>query len=103
MGAPSPRRAWRLALLLPHPPLSLLYLLAIRSGHLAPAVSVAAGLAIFPLLSLVLGGRRRARETAEEPRRRLEDPLLTALAIVELSWAVLCITIVNIAAVWRLS
>ena len=100
MAARGPRGAWRLVLLLPHPPLSLLYLLAIRTGRLPPVVSVAVGLAVFPLLSLLLGLRGRTEGMTKQPRG---NPLLTALAIVEIFWAFLCITIVNIAVVWRLS
>jgi hypothetical protein len=99
MSARAPRRAWRLALLLPHPPLSLLYLLAIRSGRLPPLVAVAVGLAVLPLLSLLLGFWGRG----DDPRERSRSPVLTALAVGELLWALLCITIVNVAEVWRLS
>jgi hypothetical protein len=101
MAARAPRRAWRLALLLPHPPLSLLYLLAIRSGRLPPLIVVAVGLALLPLLSLLLGFRHGTEEASEEQRRG--DFLVTALAAVEILWALACIAIVNIAAVWRLS
>jgi hypothetical protein len=99
MAARGRRRAWRLALLLPHPPLSLLYLLAIRTDRLPPVVSVAVALAALPLLSLLLGLRGRT----EDPRERSGSPVLAALAVVELLWALLCIAIVNVAVVWRLS
>jgi hypothetical protein len=100
MAARAPRRAWRLALLLPHPPLSLLYLLAIRGGRLPPVVAVAVGLAILPLLSLLLGFRQGAGEASEQRRG---DFLLTSLALVEILWALVCIAIVNIAVAWHLS
>ena len=100
MAARGPRGAWRLALLLPHPPLSLFYLFAMRSGRVPPAISVAVALAVFPALSLLLGLPGRAAET---PDGRRGSRLLTALAIVELLWALVCIAIVNVAAVWRLS
>ena len=100
MAARAPGRAWRLALLLPHPPLSLLYLLAIRTGRLRPIVAVAVGLAILPLLSLLLGFRHGTGDASEQRRG---DFLVTALAVVEILWALVCIAIVNIAVAWRLS
>ncbi len=99
MAAGGPRRAWRLALLLPHPPLSLLYLLAIRTGRLPAVVAVAVALAVLPLLSLLLGLRGRT----EDPTHGHGSRWLTVLAVAELLWALLCIAIVNVAQVWRLS
>jgi len=98
MVARGTRRAWRVALLLPHPPLSLLYLFAMRAGRVRPHLGPVIGLAVFPLAALLLGIGLRAGKSVKSL-----DALVTALAVVELVWALACIAIVNVAAVWRLS
>ena len=88
---------WQIGLLLPFPPLSLLYLLAVRAERLAPGFGVLLGLMLLPLASLVVGvfavrGRRAGLRT---------QVVLLAIAVAELVWAVLALAMAGFAVAWH--
>jgi hypothetical protein len=79
------------------PPLSLLYLLAIRTGRLEPAIAPVIALALLPLASAVIGAL--ALRAPSRARGRHVGVLL--LAVVELAWAALAAAMVGFAIAWR--
>jgi hypothetical protein len=81
------RPAWQTVLLLLHPPLTLLYLVAVRGGWVAPSYVPVAILALAPLAVLLRGGRTRWRVMA---------------AALELAWAILAAMSVGFAIAWQL-
>ena len=85
-------RRWQAALLALQPPLSLAYLLAMRSGLARPSF-----VAVVALLALP-GAWLLCRRATGAPARAAG----TAIAVAELLWALVCGVIVNIAHVWRL-
>ena len=84
------RPSWQTVLLLLQPPLTLLYLLAVRGGWLVPSYIPVAVLAVFPLAVLLLG------RTAEGSR------WLVAAAALEIGWALLAAMSVGFAIAWQL-
>lgn len=86
------RRA--MLLLLPTPPASLLYLLAIRGGDAAPAFGPLVALALLPIAAAaaVLPAARRGRR----PSRRLVATVLVA-ALLELAWLTVAAAAVGMA------
>jgi hypothetical protein len=93
-GAAGGVRSWQVALLLPQPPLSILYLLLIRAERVPPRFAPVVVLAVLPLASLVVGIRRWVR--SHPPRGRRELALL-AVSLLELAWAVLSAAVVGFA------
>jgi hypothetical protein len=79
-------------LVLPYPPLSLLYLLAVRWERVEPSFTPLVLLAALPLAAVVLGirgllgGRERGWHAA-----------LLAVAVVELLWAVMASAMIGFA------
>ena len=70
---------WQWALLVPAPPLSLLHVLAIRFGWVAPGWGPVVTLALLPSLSLVAGVLQG----------RAAPAMLLVLAALELAWCAL--------------
>ena len=89
---PSALRRW--LLLVPHPPLSLLYLLAVRHGRVHPQFAPLVVLSAFPVLALAFAVRRLAAGRRNE--RGMSIAILCA-ALIEIAWAVLALSIVGIA------
>ncbi|MBM4269304.1 MAG: hypothetical protein FJ144_22310 [Deltaproteobacteria bacterium] len=77
---------WQVALLVPGPPLTLLYLLLIRAEQAEPSFAPAVVLGLAPLASLAVGLRVR-------PWRKG----LFVLALLELAWSVLTAALVGFA------
>ena len=84
--------AWPVLLLLPHPPFSAVYVLAVRAGWLEPSFAAPLIAGIAPLGAAVLSALRLARGA---DRRR--DAVLLALALIEIVWAVTFLAIVGFA------
>jgi len=84
-------------LLLPFPPVSLLYLLAVRADRVTPALGPMAVLAALPLAALVLGlfalGRR--------PRGAQRQFMLLAAALAEILWALCAVAMMGFAVARR--
>jgi hypothetical protein len=89
---PSALRRW--ALLVPHPPLSILYLLAIRHNRVHPRFAPLVVLAIFPVAALADAVRRLAAGPRSE---RGTSIAILCVAAIEIAWAVLALTIVGLA------
>ena len=79
-------RAWQVALLLPGPPLTLLYLLLIRAEHLRPSFGPVVVLGLAPLASIAVGVSVRPLRTS-----------LLVLAFVEILGAILAAALVGFA------
>ena len=90
--------AWQAALLLPQPPLSLLYLLALRTERLRPSFVPLALLAAAPLASAVVGAA--ALRSPAAGSRGWHAALLVG-AGVELAWTLLAEAMVGFAIAWR--
>jgi hypothetical protein len=88
----SPLRRW--ALLVPHPPLSLLYLFAVRHGRVHPRFAPLVVLAAFPVAALAGAVRRLAAGPRSE---RSSAIAILCAAVIEVGWAVLALAIVGIA------
>jgi hypothetical protein len=91
-----PRHAtWQGLLLLPQPPLSLAYLLAVRAGWLGASFVPLLFLITLPVASAAAGvvGMRQSRSGA----------IMTGLvlAAVELAWGVLSLAIAGFQIAWR--
>ena len=80
-------RRWQRVLLVPAPPLSLVHVLAIRFGWVAPAWGPVVTLALLPGLSLVAG----------VVQGRGAPAMLLVLAALELAWCALHGAIVGMA------
>jgi hypothetical protein len=99
MAASRRTRTAQLALLLFHPPISVLYLVTMRGGGVEPRLLPVVLLGLFPLMALLLDVVYRMSIRSRRPR----DVLVTALALGEVLWAVLCIAAVNAAAIQPLA
>ena len=82
-----------MALLLPFPPVSLLYLLAVRAERVRPGLGPMAILAALPLVALVLGllalrGRTRGVQ---------RQVTLLAAALAEILWALCALAMMGFA------
>jgi hypothetical protein len=90
--------SWRAALLLlPQPPLSLLYLLAVRHGSTTPRYLPVVALAAFPalaLLSIVRVLRAKGNHGG--------DVLIAVGAVVELALALVTFALVGFDIAWQL-
>ncbi len=84
-------RGWQLLLLLPQPPLTLLYLLAIRSQRVRPSFTPVILLGLLPVAALVVA------VVAVRPRQ----PMALLLAVLEIALAVLAAAMVGFAIAWR--
>jgi hypothetical protein len=94
-----PRRSrWPAILLLPAPPLSLAYLLAVRAERLSPAFAPVVALAAFPLAAAALGMLALRASPAGERGGPLA---VVGVALAELLWAVLAAAMVGFARAWR--
>jgi hypothetical protein len=86
---------WQAALLLPHPLLTLLYLLAVRAGRVPPSFVPVVVLVVLPMLAMVVGVAH-LRQTGASGSRGAQMVLL-ALAALEASFTVLAAAIVGFA------
>ena len=77
-------RAVQIALLLPEPPLVLLYLVRLRFGRVAPSFFPPLVLAVFPVVALSLSAFRLRGGAV---RAAGFEAALVGVAIVELLWA----------------
>jgi hypothetical protein len=86
---------WQAVLLLPHPILTLLYLLAVRAERVQPSFAPVVVLVILPILSTMVGVAhlRRASSTGS----RGGQMVLLALAALEASFTVLAAAVVGFA------
>ena len=86
---------WQAALLLPHPVLTLLYLLAVRAERVQPSFAPVVALMILPILSTMVGVThlRRAGSAGSRGGQRV----LLALAALEASFTVLAAAVVGFA------
>ena len=91
MAASRRTRTAQLALLLFHPPVSLIYISAMRSGGLEPRLLPVVLLGLFPVIALLLDVVYRMNLRPRRPR----DLMVTALVLGEVCWAGFCIAIVN--------
>jgi hypothetical protein len=87
--------SWQAVLLLPHPILTLLYLLAVRAERVPPGFAPVVALGLLPFLSAVIGVvlRRRPESASGRSRQRV----LLAIAALEVSFTVLAAAIVGFA------
>jgi hypothetical protein len=85
-------RRW--ALLLPHPPLSLLYLLAMRHGRVYPRFAPLLVLTAFPVAAFAGAVLRLVTGRKSE---RAVSIAIVCTALIELAWATLALWIVFIA------
>ncbi len=90
---------WQAALLLPHPVLTLLYLLAVRAQRLEPSFAPVAVLATLPVLSAMVG-ISHLRGTSAAGSRGGQITLL-ALAALEIAFSVLAAAVVGFAIGFR--
>ncbi len=86
---------WQLGLLLPHPILTLLYLVAVRAGHVHPSFVPVVALVLLPLLATFVGAAQLRR--LEEASPRGGQIVLLALAALEVSFTVLATAVVGFA------
>ena len=86
---------WQLVLLLPHPILTTLYLLAVRAGSVQPSFIPVVALVLLPLLATFVGTAQLRRP--EAPASRGGQIVLLAVAAVEVSFSVLAAAIVGFA------
>jgi hypothetical protein len=82
-----------LGLLLPFPPLSLLYLLAVRAQRVRPGFGPVLGLALLPLAASILGLVALRRTTGSVPRQ----VMLLTVALAEILWALCALAMVGFA------
>jgi drug/metabolite transporter (DMT)-like permease len=94
----SRRTLWLLLLLLPQPPLSLAYLMAIRARQIEPSFLPPLVLALAPLAAAIGSAATLLRER-NAPRTRLW--ILLVAGVAELLWAVLTLAMVGFAIAWR--
>jgi hypothetical protein len=86
---------WQLGLLLPHPILTLFYLLAVRAGRVDPSFTPVVALALLPVVSTLVGAAQLRRLDAASPRGG--QIVLLALAALEVSFTVLASAVVGFA------
>ena len=84
----------QIALLVPQPPLALLYLTRLRFGRVAPTFFPLLLLALFPLAALLLAAWRLRRSEARAPGL---EAALVGLSIAELVWAMAGLMLVAVA------
>lgn len=89
---------WLLLLLLPQPPLSLAYLMAIRARQIEPSFLPPLVLALAPLVAAVASTTMLLRDRGA-PRARLLFVLIAGAA--ELLWAAITLAVVGFAIAWR--
>jgi hypothetical protein len=89
---------WQALLLIPQPPLSLLYLLAVRGELARPSFVPLAVLAALPAAVLVASGRAVCR-AAQGARRG--HAITLGIAAAELVWSVLAQALMGFAIAWR--
>jgi len=83
---------WQLSLLLPFPPLSVSYLLAVRAERVSPGVAPVAVLSVLPLAAAVVG-LVALRRRSHRPR----DVVLLVAALAEILWALCALAMVGFA------
>ena len=86
---------WQAALLLPHPVLTLLYLLAVRAERVQPSFAPVVALIILPILSTMVGITHLRQ--ASSAGSRGGQMVLLALAALEASFTVLAAAVVGFA------
>jgi len=86
---------WQAFLLLPHPILTLLYLLAVRAGRAQPDFAPVVALVVLPLASTLVGVAQIRR--LESPGSRSAQMVLLAIAALEVSFTVLAAALVGFA------
>jgi hypothetical protein len=86
---------WQAALLLPHPVLTLLYLLAVRAERVEPSFGPVVGLVVLPVASALVG-IAHLRQTSPAGSRGGQMVLL-ALAVLEAAFTVLAAAVVGFA------
>jgi hypothetical protein len=96
--AGSPTLRWQAWLLVPQPPLSLLYLVAIRAERVSPSFTPVVALGTLPVVSALLGGL--ALRGAPYGRRRWHLAWV-GVAVLEIAWTVLAAAMVGVAVAWR--
>jgi hypothetical protein len=89
---------WQLALALAQPPLSVLYLLLVHRGRLAPSFAPLGLLALLPLASAAVG---LTAWRSAPPATRSRHGWLVALAVLELAWTGLAQSMIGFAIAWR--
>ncbi len=87
---------WEVGLLLPFPPLSLLYLLAVRAERLAPRFEPLAVVAVLPLAAAVLGIVALRRSI-----RVQRQAIMLAAALAEILWALCTLAMLGFAVARR--
>jgi len=93
-------RLWQILLLLPQPPLSLVYLHLVRAGRVAPSFLPVIVLGALPLVSLILASRRLGPAPADD-RPIASEITLVAFAITELAWTAVSAVAVGFAVAVR--
>ena len=90
-------KLWQALLLLPHPPLSLLYLTAVREERLEPSFTPLLALGVFPVSAALASAFRFTRA------RHLDraEVALAVLALLETVWAVLALAMAGFTIAWR--
>lgn len=86
-------RLWQIVLLLPQPPLTLLYLVLVRGERLRPSFVPVVVLTLLPLGSLLLAVPRRGAATAT----RTAAIAVVVLAVLELAWGAASAALVGFA------
>ena len=86
---------WQAALLLPHPVLTLLYLLAVRAERVQPSFAPVVVLVVLPVVSALVG-IAHLRQTTPAGSRGGQMVLL-ALAALEAAFTVLAAAVVGFA------
>jgi len=86
---------WQAALLLPHPALTLLYLLAVRAEHVQPSFGPVVALVVLPVISAVVGISHLRQ--ASPAGSRGGQMVLLALAALEAAFTVLAAAVVGFA------
>jgi hypothetical protein len=91
-----PRRSVsQLVLLVSHPLLTVLYLVALRAGHVDPSFAPVVAIGALPLVSAAIGAVNLGAMPA--PRPRSGQILLLAVALLEVSLTVLAAAVVGFA------
>jgi hypothetical protein len=91
-------RTWQVALLVPQPISTVLYLFLIRAEVTEPSFVPVVGLGVLPLVSLGIG---LARWRGTHPPRAATSVALAAIAALELAGAALAAAMVGFAIAWR--
>jgi len=86
---------WQAALLLPHPILTVLYLLAVRAQRVEPRFGPVVALLVLPVVAGVLGVSHLRRATSAEQRGG--QLVLLALAALEAAFTGLAAAVVGFA------